>query len=639
MLENMRNHAQSWLAKIILGGVALSFVLWGIGDYFLGSRVQTIATVDGNPISDSAFYRAYERQLNTYRALLGKQFSKKAMEKMELKQDTLQTLINRRLMLDEAERMGLAAPGNALLARVRANPAFQSAGNFDPRRYEILTRNMGFRTPADYESSLRLDLMVNALQQAVIRSARVSDSEVRERFENEYEQRELAALIVNPVSLEAGIKVSDEAARAFYAAHKDRYRSPLRLKLAAVVIDPASMAGDIEVDEADIESAYEKRKDQFIKPETRRARHILVRVAGNADERTRKTARAKIERALKQIKSGKSFSTVAKKMSGDATAEKGGDLGYFARGAMAPAFDKAVFTMKKGEISGIVKTQFGFHIIQLTDIKAARTQSLDEVRDQLRDELRRARAEDEAYKLSQDLDDALGREDNLKAAAASLNLKVREIGPISMDEALADPLLGKDAAFRVQTFAMQPDAPVDVTELGDGRYVAVEIQDRRNPAVLPFAKVTRKIYAAARESAAMAAARRQAESLLTKAVQHTALARLGQRHGQPIYLSKPVRSNGVGDSNAGWLTSAVLAAAFTTPEGKTVDHIIKVPQGFAIIQVKRVIRANDQEFASQADAIRSELIKAKGAVRFARWMASVRGRHEIKIDPDVLARF
>jgi len=198
MLENMRNHAQSWLAKLILGGVALSFVLWGVGDYFMGSRVQTIAKVDGNPISDSAFYQAYERQLNTYRAILGKQFSKKAMESIGLKQSTLQILINRHLMLDEAANMGLVAPKTVLLAHVRANPTFQSVGNFDPRRYEILTRNMGFRTPADYEANLRLDMMVNALQKAVMQSATVTDEEVRERFENEYEKRELAALIVRP---------------------------------------------------------------------------------------------------------------------------------------------------------------------------------------------------------------------------------------------------------------------------------------------------------------------------------------------------------------------------------------------------------------------------------------------------------
>jgi len=639
MLENMRNHAQSWLAKLILGGVALSFVLWGVGDYFLGSHIQTIAEVDGKPISDSTFYLAYERQLNSYRAALGKSFSKKAAESMGLKQTTLQTMINRHLMLNEAGAMGLVAPKNILLARVRATPAFLSAGNFDPRRYEIITRNMGFRTPTDYETNLRLDLMVDALQKAITGSATVTNAEVHERFENEYQKRELAALIVRPADIESGIKISDGDARTYYDSHKNSYRSPLRLKLAAVVIDPAIIAKGMEIDDADIQAAYEERKAQFIKPETRRASHILVRVSKNADANTRKLARAKIEKALKQVRSGKVFSVVAKEISDDATTKKGGDLGYFARGAMVPAFDRTVFSMKKGETSGIVETQFGFHIIRLTDIKPAKTKPLAEVRDQLRRQLVRAKADEEAYKLSQDLDDALGREDNLAAAAASLDMKVREIGPVSMDEALADPLFAKDTGFRSQIFATLPGASVDVSELEDGRFAAVEVLKRHDPATLPFAKVTKKVYTAARQQAAKNAARQQAESLLKDAA-HTPLDRLGQKHGQAIYLSKPVRSNGTGDTDATWLTSAVLHAAFSLAASqKTVDHVLEVPQGFAVVQVKRVIAANDAEFAKQADGIRSELVRSKGAVRFARWMASVRARHDIEIHQDVLARF
>jgi len=638
MLENMRNHAQSWLAKFILGGVALSFVLWGVGDYFMGSRVQTIAEVDGSPISDSSFYLAYERQLNRYRARLGKAFSKKVMESMGVKQTTLQTLINRHLMLNEAGAMGLVAPKSVLLARIRTAPVFQSAGNFDPRRYEILTRNMGFRTPTDYETNLRLDMMVDALQKAITGSTTVTDAEVRERFENEYEKRELAALIVRPADMESGIKISDKDARTYYDSHKNNYRSPLRLKLAAVVIDPAVIAKGMEVDKADIQAAYEERKAQFTQPETRRASHILVRVSKNADANTRKLARTKIEKVLKQIRSGKPFSTVAKKMSDDVTAKKGGDLGYFAQGVMVPAFDKTVFSMKKGETSDIVETQFGFHVIRLVDIKPARAKPLAEVRDQLRQQLVRAKADEEAYKLSQDLDDALGREDNLEAAATSLNMKIREIGPVSMDEALADPLFAKDAGFRSQIFATLPGASVDVSELGDGRFAAVEVLKRHDPAILPFAKVTKAVYAAARQQAANNTARQQAESLLKDAA-HTPLSRLGQKHGQAIYLSKPVRSNGVGDTDATWLTSAVLHAAFSLTSGQTVDHVLKVPQGFAVVQVKHVIAANDAEFAKQKKGIRSELVRTRGAVRFARWMASVRARHAIKIHQDVLARF
>jgi len=638
MLENMRNHAQSWLAKLILGGVALSFVLWGVGDYFTGSHLQSVARVDGNPISDSAFNIAYEGQMNAYRAMFGKSFSKKDMEKLGLKQTTLQILINRHLMLDEARSIGLVAPKSVLLAHVRANPEFLSAGNFDPRRYEILTRNMGFRTPADYEASLRLDILVNTLQKSIAGSAMVTDTEVRERFENEYEKRVLTALIVRPTDMEAGINISDKEARAYYNSHKNSYRSPLRLKLDVVVIDPAAIAKDMEIDDADIKAAYEKRKGQFTVPEQRRASQILVRVAKNADAKVRQQARAKIEKALKRIRSGQSFSAVAKAVSDNAIAKNGGDLGYFARGTMLPALDKTVFSMKKGETSNIIKTQFGFNLIHLTGIKPARTRPMNEVRKQLKRQLTLTKANDEAYKLSQDLDDALGREDSLKAAAASLNMKLREVGPVSIGEALADPLFAGDAAFRTQVFTAQPDAPVNITELNHGRFAAVEVLKRIEPASLPFAKVTKEIYVAARQQAADDAARQQAEALLKEAA-HTPLLQLGQKRGQPIYLSRQVRSNGAGDRDATWLTASVLHAAFAMASGQMVDHVLEVPRGFAVVRVKRVITADNKLFAKEADAIRSQLAKTKGAVRFVRWMASVRAHHKIKIYPDVLARF
>ncbi|MDQ7011674.1 MAG: SurA N-terminal domain-containing protein, partial [Mariprofundaceae bacterium] len=281
----MRNQAQSWIAKLILGGIALSFVLWGIGDYFTGGGLQAVAEVDGKPVSEAEFYQVYERQLNAYRAMLGKRFSKELADNMGLKQDTIQIIINRHLMLAIAEELGLTAPAATVLARVQANPAFQSAGSFDTRRYRVLTRNMGFRTPADYEAETRLNLMVDALQNAIMASAIVSEQEIRDRFTAEYEKRQLAAIIVDPDSMKAKATVSDEQARAYYEAHRDKYRSPLRLKLAMVDIAPEALAADITVDEKEIRAAYESRAGEFSKPEQRRARHILVRTRkGMSDE-------------------------------------------------------------------------------------------------------------------------------------------------------------------------------------------------------------------------------------------------------------------------------------------------------------------------------------------------------------------
>jgi len=638
MLENIRNQAQSWIAKLILGGVALSFVLWGVGDYFTQSQVQAVAEVDGAPISDNEFNLAYERQMNTYRSLLGKRFSKQTMEALGLKQETLQTLINRHLMLSEAARMGLVAPQDVLLATVRGNPSFQSAGSFDARRYQALTRNLGFRTPTDYEDNLRLDLMVDALQKALLQSATVSEQQVRERYVREYEQREIAALIVNPAAVEKHVKVGDAEARAYFEAHKDSYRSALRLSLNLVAIDPQKLAKDIMVDDAEIQAAYDEHKEQYVQPETRHARHILVKLPQGADESARKVAGAKIDNILQQLKAGKSFDKLAEQFSDDkATARHGGDIGFVARGPGGAAFDAALFSLQKGAISNVVETRFGLHIIKLIDINPERTQPLDEVRDALRKQLALAKADEEAYQLSLDLDDALGREDTLKAAADSINLKVDRLDSISIEEARAYPAFAV-AAYRSALFARQPGDAIEVTEQNKGLFVAVEVLKRDEPANLPFEKVTTQVYRDAKAAAARRQARKLAGEILTQASAKP-LERLAQQHALPLYLSKPLRSNGTGDSAADWLSPDVLRTAFNLAEGAVADKILEVPGGFAIIQVKRAIKADDADFERRKAKVRNDLLKSEGAVRFASWMANARARHDIKIYSTVLERF
>lgn len=636
MLESMRSHAQSWIAKIILGGIVLSFALWGIGDYFLGSRIQTVAEIDGEPIPDSAFYLAYERQLNAYRALLGKQFSKDMMERLGVKEETLQTLINRRLLLAEAEGMGLVVPQTALLSRIQSNPSFQTAGKFDPNRYQILTRNMGFKSPIDYEHQIRLDLLADALQRALFESAMVDEEEVRARFRHDYERRVIGAIVVDPLNLMEGLDISLDEAKAYYEAHKQAYQSPLRVRFHVVLIDPKSIEREISPSEAEIRAAYEEQKNALRQPERRRIAHILFRVK-TGDASSRKAALEKAKRVFALLQKGEDFAELARRYSDDkATALKGGDMGYITRGRLSPSLEDAAFALKKGEISDILEDKHGFHLLKIIDVQASTVPPLAEVRDQIVAELKRAKASEEAFRLSQDLDDALGREESLKAAAESLNLKVIEKGPLSRNEALADPQLASDPRLLQIVFTSQPEDPVEIIELDDGRFAAVQVLERTNPEVLPFAEVSERVYADAKKEKARKKAQRLAETLRKEAAQEE-LEKLAQKYGQPLYLSKPVRINGTGD-DATWLTNAVLNAAFATEEGEVAGNVVEIPQGFAVIKVLNILPP-EERLDSLRSTLEETLRKEHGAVRFARWMASIRDKHEVVIHRKVLERF
>jgi len=636
MLESMRNHAKGWIAKIILGGIALSFMLWGVGDYFTGGGAEPVAAINEKPIGANEFYVAYERQLNAYRSMLGNQFSKEMADSLNLKETTLQTLINRRIILDVASEIGLAAPASVVLDRVQSDPTFQSAGRFDVQRYHILTRNMGFGSSQDYENDLRLNIMVDALQRAMLDSSYVSEAEVRDRFNQLYEQRVLSAIVVDAGSLLSKVKVDDAMAKAWYEDKRANYQSPLRIQVNMVEINPRALAVDASVDEAEVRAAYDKRKAEFSREEQRKARSILAKVSQSDSGMLREAARKKIEKAQARLNAGEDFSKVAADLSDDrSTAEKGGDLGWFKQGLLVAEFDEAVFSMEKGEISDIVETELGYHLISLDDIRAASETPFEQVKEKLKDELLTARAAEEAYRLSQDLDEALGMEDSLKAAADSVNLKMISTKAVSMDEALAEPLL-VESEISQKAFSTLPGQAVEIIETDDGRFIAIEVVDRIDPDVLPFAKVTRKVYADVRQDAANKRALELADEIRKSSGK--SLDELAQQFGQAKYISKPVRSSGVGD-DATWLTTAVLGQAFKVAEGSWVDKAMSVPQGYAVVRIEKVIAASDAEFNAQKEKIAAEAVKAKGAVRFARWLSSVRDRYDITTNEKALSRF
>ncbi len=639
MLEIMRNQAQSWLAKVILGGIALSFALWGVGDYFMNGNSENIAEVDDSPISSLEFQQAFERQINGYRAMMGRDLSKDMIKQLGLKSNTLQTLINRRLLVDEAQQLGLTTSEAVLVSQVRNNPSFQSAGSFDPQAYRIITRNMGFRTTIDYENEMRLNLMVDVLQKAVADGVRISDTELRNRFDRDYEQRVIAAIMIDPDDLLAAITINDADARAWYEAHQNRYQSKEKITAHIVVIDPQQMTADLEVSDEKINASYDEKIDSFTTPEERHARQILLRVGLAADDADWEKAAEKMKRVQARLAAGDDFAMVAKAESDDITAEDGGDLGLITSGKLPPAVDEVLFSMEKDTVSDAIKSSNGLVLLKLENIVAEGIKPLAEVRDQLVESLRLELAKEEAYNLSQDLDDGLGMEDSLQAAAKATDITLHEIPAMDRNEALADPLLGSSQELLQLTFRGQPGDVVHITELKDGRFVAVEIVKRIQPELLPFKDVAGSVYDDAKADRALVNARKLANALLKNDGKLITQSPddVAQQAGQAKFLSKPVSRSGLGDDST-WLTQAIIDAAFNTPKGQWKNTMVETSRGMAIVYTQDVIAASEEEFEQQKETILTEAKRAKSAARFARWMASIRDQHDIVTHQGVLDR-
>jgi len=638
MLESMRKHAQGWLAKVILGAIIVAFSLWGVEGYFSGNQIETVAEVDGEIIHNVEFGETYRRQLASYANMLGDQFSKELADKLGVKEETIQTMINRKLMLMEAASLGLVVPDQAVLGTVRSTPAFQQDNSFNVARYEALVRQMGFISPRNYENYLRQSIVIDTLQKGVIESAVVSDEEVMARFKRKFEKRVLAALIVKPEALQADIEVTDSQARDWYDAHDSLYQSPLKVELQAVEINAANLIGDMEINEDDIQEAYEAQQSEFSAAEKRRISHILVRVAKDASEAVFAMAEQKINAAQQRIVAGESFADVAKDVSDDITSSDGGNLGFFAKGAMVAEFEDAVFSqLAIDEVSDVLRTQFGLHLVQLKEVQTEQMQPLADVRDAIEEQLVQQAAADEAYRLSEDLDNALGMEDSLAAAAATVNLPVIDLGKLSSENVLANVLLATSEDLQKKAFSMLPGDAVEIVEVENGHFVALEVLNRFDPETMAYDKVVNRVYADVRADEAGKQAQNIANDIHTAAVAGESIDSLAQKFAQPKYISKAIVSSGEGDT-APWL-QAVLQVAFSTPESRWVDAPLPTAQGIAIVYVQDVQEADAATYEAEAEAMRDEAVKAKGAVRFARWMASVRDRHEISVNNRVLDRF
>jgi len=637
MLEAMRNQAQSWIAKIILLGIALSFALWGVGDYFTDSNVDAVAEVDGNKISSRNFQNIYNRQLNNYRSMLGKSFTKEMADNLGLKESTLQTIINRKLMLEEAESQGLVGPTSTLLARIHSTPAFQSAqGQFDAARYQALTRNLGFRTPVDYERDQQLNLMVEALERTLSESVYLTEDAIHQRFLEKEEKRDLTVLVVETDALNEQVQLTEEETQAYYEENKSLFMSPTRLKLVAVDIDAANMLDLVEVDDAVLQAAYEESKDTWMTKEERRASHILIRVASDADESTKEVAKKRMDTVIQRLKEGEAFDVVAKALSDDSTAKQGGDLGFFAKGQMVAAFENEVFAMNKGDVSDVVKTDYGLHLIYLTDIHAARQKTFTEVEDKLRKKMRLEKAGEEAYALSRELDDILGQEDHLKTAADILGLPLLDLGELSQTESVAQSLFSIDEGYRKQIFRSSPGDSIEIVEISSGRFVAVEVLARVEPKNQSLDVVAEQVAKQLKKEKVKASSKTQAESLLAKGAK---LRELADDKVQILYTVKAVKRDGSGDEQANWLRRELLEKSFDLSEGQVATQVFETRKGFALVQVDHIISASEKEFALVRDDLEKELRKERGQARFARWMSSVRDRHDIQINESLLAKF
>jgi len=515
MLNYLRRHAGSWMIKALLVGIALSFVIgFGILPALRnkGGEDLVVAKIGRRVISRGEWDLAYENLRRFYQEIYKDRFSEEMVKQLQLRETALDKLINQALQLEEAKRLHIQASDTEVQDRIRALPYFQRDGLFSRELYLNLLRRNSL-APSEFERQQRDELRVEKLQQLMLATVRVSEQELWDQYVLEKEEISLRAVKLAPADFEDGVEVSDDKLKAFFQSHSEDFLTPERVRVEVLEIDPRLYQDQVTVYTGNIEEYYDSHYDEFSRPEEVRLRHILLQVPKEAGAPVREEKRRQLENLREKVQQGEDFAALARKVSEDrATAGRGGDLGMVKKGDLAPEVEKAAFSLKPGEVSGVVASPFGLHLLKVEEHLEERVDPLDEVREKIREELKGQEAWRQARKKAEEVIWKSKEGADLKEAAGgdAAGPVPRQTGWFSRGEAVEG--LSGDESMQQVIFALKP-GEVSQAVKGKTGYYVFRLLERRAPEAPPFEEVKDRLEKPFRAEAARELARAKAEEL------------------------------------------------------------------------------------------------------------------------------
>jgi peptidyl-prolyl cis-trans isomerase D len=630
MLDSMRRH-RHWLKWVLLL-VVLSFVAFYVPD-FLSNRTgngagpnQELASVNGEPISIMAFRRAYQQRVQAFRNAYGGSFNEQTLKQLGIEQQILRQLIDERTAVAEARRLGLSVSDAEVAQRIYEIPAFQQNGVFAEEYYSRLLASQ--RPPlskAEFEESLRRSLLVDKLRGALTEWVGVPDSDVEAEFKRRNEKVKAELVVVAADKLRGDVSVTDQDVAAWYATHKDTYRVGEKRKIKYLLIDTEQLRTKAVVSPAEIERYYRANEPQFVTPEQVRASHILLKTEGKDEA----AVKVKAEALLKQAKAGADFAELAKKNSEDeGSAAQGGDLDYFGHGKMVKEFDDVAFSLAPGQISDLVKSQFGFHIIKVTDKKPETRRTLDEVRAEITERLSYERAQTQAQTMGEAMAKEIASPADLDKVAKARGLAVQESGYFSKDEPIAG--FGPAPEITEEAFTMKEGTVAGPVRTARGT-VFFATTGRQDPRIPPLAEVKDKVKEDALGQKARELSKARAEALGAGLAANFAAA--AKSAGLEVKATEIV-ARGTTWPDVG-INAAVDEAIFQQPAGGVTRPIV-TDGGTVIARVVERQNVTPEELAKARDGLKQELVADRRTKFFSAYMLKARERMKIQVNQDAV---
>ena len=626
MLQAINDRIKGWLGIAIVILIGLPFALWGIGSYLDDTGPRYAAKVNDSEISANEFERAVSMQ----RQQLQNQNGGAPVDEKALREDTLKILINQRLLEEVTYSEGYRISDTILSERIKQ--LFTVDGIFHRERFEAVVASNGMNVPM-YENSLRNELRLQQMQSAIVNSAFVTRQQVSQLAALDQQTRDISVLTFSIEHFSTAAKPTEEEIKQFYEANMQRFMRPEKIKVDYVEVTSDSLAQAVEIDEEQIQKMYQQYVDAVSGREERKARHILIQ-----SSEAPAAAKEKIELLAKQLEQGADFSELAKEHSEDTgSASEGGDLGWVALGDMVKPFEQALFEMQKGTVSGVVETQFGYHLIKLDDVRGETIESIEVKRYEFEDELKKDAIASIFYDISERLA-ALAYEnpDNLDVVVEDLGLKVKTTGYFSRFDGTGIAENEKVRNIAYSALVLEQGSNSDIIEINPDHVVVIRLNEHVPATAIPLAEVSSKIENILRLQKGYEQTRAAALEVKTR-----------MEAGESIDSVKAdgidvVAVNGLGRKDTASVSDpSILQSAFDITmgtDGKSALEVVDLLSGDVALVVLSSINTPEVVAQDKIDLVRSEMFRESAIRDFSNALLVIKDNATIETNKNILQR-
>ena len=627
MLEFMRKQAGSWIIKIFMGAIITVFVFWGVGS-FRDKNPTSVASVDGESISYEEYQNAYNNILEQLRKNLGGNLDDNIIKMFRVKEQALNGLIDQKMLLKEANRLGLLVSTEEMIDAINKISVFKTNGYFDSSLYrKILDRAR--LTPEEFEASHQKRMVIEKLRQMIANSVKVSELEVRQWYAwvNRSVKVEYVAFLPEKYKK---ISVSDEEIEIFFNTHMQSYKTEPEVKAEYLLFDPDHYKDSVAISDEKLMEYYGDTPEEFVIPATVHARHILIKTKPDDDPEKVEEKKEQALNISKIAKEGKDFAELAKEYSQGPTGDNGGDLGTFEKQDMVPPFSDKAFSMEAGEISDPVLTRFGWHIIKVEKINKESLLPFVDAKDKIHDKLAGQQAADFAYEEAERVYNTSFDGEDLKNVAKEYNIEIHKTDFFTKSGGIKG--VADSSKFASIAFSLENMEISDIEDFKGKFYIIQPVE--KIPAKVPeLEKVKKRVKINLIKEKKDTSAKEDAEEFLAALKNGDSMAELSEKYElspqETLFFKRNDSSKETGLGKKGINEAFILSEKEQFPE-----NIIEEQGGYYIIKFKERKEPDPELFTKEEENIKSMITREKQRRHFDLLLSELRSRSKIILEKD-----